>query len=124
MERVFGNFDRSEKSQRRRGLRSGALRADAARQRARRVQFYHRQGETVAELAARFGVSRRTVFYDLRRVTPDEPEWVPDVPLPNVDGCAHLVLGTGVQGTSINSREEEQTVSGEPTPARTRGLFP
>ena len=139
LERVFGNFDRSEKSQRRRGLRSGALRAEAARLRSRRVQFYHRQGEAINDLAARFNVSRRTVYRDLRRVTPDQPEWVPDSPLfafePPCEPPAEMrtgfafgtesdQIGTGfafVTGTNkLTAGRNRETMKELPTPAVAR----
>ena len=61
---------------------SGLVRAEAANLRARRVQFYRRNGDTIAELAARFRISRRTVFRDLNRDVSDRPEWSPNAPLP------------------------------------------
>ena len=113
-------FNRSAKAQARRGRMSGLVRAEAATQRARRVQFFSRSGATVPELMARFGISRRTVFYDLKR-TVTLPEWSPDLPLPirNVPmpgvpiwadippecTCCPSGFPGGVQGTSFKRQK-------------------
>ena len=74
-------FPLTREAQARRGRYSGSIRGERANQRARRVRFYHRNGWAVDRIAARFGISRRTVYLDLKRPS-DQPPWTPDTPLP------------------------------------------